>query len=686
MIQTLKKRIIEPRAAGVAIFVLALGLRLLHLLDIHSLPHFRQLVLDAQEYDAMASRLLGGDWLLELERGYVHGILYPLLLAGWKWLGLGPVAIRLAQAAMGAACCWLIFRVARRCTTPAAGVVAGLLAALYWPFILFSGELLATTLVLLLELMLVDTLLTGRTAPPSSTIAPMRNVLAGVLVALLIMTRANAALVAPVVIWWIWRARGRRGWRPLAEFVVALLVTVSPYLVRNQIVQGNPMPFQGGWSFYQGANPAADGTPYVRQGSQWQRLEMMAVRAGAIEPAERGAFYLQQSLRFIGDNPAQWLNLTYRKLRLFWHDHEVPVSADLRAIEAQSHLWPALPPAMGVIVPLALVGLVLGGGLVEANRRLLAGFVLAWLVSGLLFTVSARYRLPAAPFLIVFAGSGVTALIEVVRRRRAQGGWQAAGALGVGLVVAFTGVDEEAIDHLRSEWLLAHVHIRRGDYLAAENALQAAQTRDPNSADVHNSLGVVHEHLRQPLLAEQAYRRAVVLEPDYARAWMNLGKLLLRRGKSAEGSSAVRRSLKLDPRPPAQSQGWYELGLAGLARRQHHDARAAFTRALAAAPTALAWYGKSVASAGLGMAEDQVLCLERAVALEPGLAPAQRNLGALYVRQGRYAAAERALLAAVDADQTNGLTQQHLAGLYRLTGRPDAARQALANARRLGVR
>jgi tetratricopeptide (TPR) repeat protein len=674
----------DHRLTGVAIFGLAFGLRLVPLLHIHSLLHVGVLVLDAQEYDAMASRLLGGDWLLDLEQGYVHGILFPILLAALKWLGFGPVGTRVVQAAMGALCCWMIQRITRRCATPLAGVIAGVLAAGYWPFIVFGGELLATTLVLLLQLALANLLLSVPTKGNNSLshgIAPHQAVLAGVLVGLLIMTRANAALLLPLVAWWVWRIRGGRRWRPSVELVVAMLVTLSPYLVRNQILQGSPMPFQGGWSFYQGSNPDADGTPYVRLGAEWQRLESLAIRAGATEPAARGAYYLERSFQFIGDNPEKWAVLLYRKLRLFWHEHEVPVSADLRTYEAHSRLWRVLPSGLGLLLPLALAGLLLGGGLKQADRRLLAGFVLVWLVSGLLFTVSARYRLPAAPFLIVFAGLGVTALVGVIRRREVRGCLVGAGGVVTGLIVAYTGVDTEAVDHLRSEWLLAHMHIRQGDYRAAEEALHAALARDPASADVHNSLGVVSEYLGRPHEAERAYREALKLEPGFARGWLNLGKLLLRGGRVASGSGAIRQALDLDPRRPVQYAGWFQLGQAGLSQRRYEQARQAFTRALEARETAEAWYGKSVASGGLGL-KDQLRCLEHAVELDPGLAPAQRNLGALYLQAGRYAVAEKALLAAAAADPTEGLTRLHLTNLYRVTGRPEAARKAAAEARR----
>ena len=205
------ERIAGHRLAGAVIFALALVLRLLHLLDIHSLPHFRELVLDAQEYDAMASLLLAGDWLLDLEGAYVHGILYPVLLAVCKGVGIGLLGARVLQAGMGALCCWLIHRIGCRTATPPAGLAAGLLAAAYWPFIAFGGELLATTLVVLLQLVLVQVLLGAAADRPGSGVPPRRAAAAGMLLALLVMTRANAGRLAPVVGWWVWRARGRRG-------------------------------------------------------------------------------------------------------------------------------------------------------------------------------------------------------------------------------------------------------------------------------------------------------------------------------------------------------------------------------------------------------------------------------------------------------------------------------------------
>ena len=69
-------------------------------------------------------------------------------------------------------------------------MLAGLLAALYWPFMLYSGELLATTLVVFLTLLLMAQLLRS-----SQHLTPRSMLAAGALLGLLAETRSNTLLL-----------------------------------------------------------------------------------------------------------------------------------------------------------------------------------------------------------------------------------------------------------------------------------------------------------------------------------------------------------------------------------------------------------------------------------------------------------------------------------------------------------
>ena len=383
----------------VALFLLALILRLAYLVEIRDTFYFDTLILDAWEYDHLAQALLEGEGWFSTPRMYVHGPLYPALLALLKLGGAGLGGVRLFQAVLGAFSCVLLYAIARRFFPAPTPLLAGLMAVGYWPFMLYNGELLATTLTIFIELLLLIQLV--RCADRASYWSAAG---AGVLLGLLVETRSNTLLLLPVALWWLCL---RTRTRLLVPFCLGLCAVLTPFLVHNYIVQGSPLPFQGAWSFYMGNNPEADGTPYARQGIDWQRLEILPYEADmAASPADRGRFYLTEGLSFMVEQPLSYLHLLYRKFRLFWHAFEIPVSVDIHFYEAHSYLSYLNVFGFGVVAPLALVGLVWNWHRWR-QYGLLYGFGLSYLVSGLLFTVCARYRLPAVPLLMLFAAEAV---------------------------------------------------------------------------------------------------------------------------------------------------------------------------------------------------------------------------------------------------------------------------------------
>ena len=151
---------------AVALFLSALILRLAYLAEIRDTIYFHTLLLDAEEYYYLAQALLSGDWWLATHRTYVHGPLYPVLLALLKLGGAELGAMRLFQAVLGALSCVLLYAVARRFFPAPTPLLTGLMAVGYWPFMLYNGELLATTLTIFIELLLVVQLV--RCATPTS--------------------------------------------------------------------------------------------------------------------------------------------------------------------------------------------------------------------------------------------------------------------------------------------------------------------------------------------------------------------------------------------------------------------------------------------------------------------------------------------------------------------------------------
>ncbi len=665
--------------SALAIFLLALALRLIHLAEIADTPYFDTLVLDAEEYDHLSDQLLRGDWLLDDMPTYVHGPLYTYVFALVKLLGFHFPAMRFIQAILGALSCVLVWRIAGHIFPHPIPLIAGFLAAGYWPFIFYNSEILATTLVLFVELVLAWFLL-----HVGNRLSWTTALLAGLLLALLITARSNTLLLFPLVAWWIYQQaapatthRRRLPW----VFALSVLLCLAPFLLRNQVAQGTPLPFQGSWSLFLGTNPQADGTPYARQGLSWQRLESLPLQAGYTTPAERGRFYRAASLDFVLEHPADYLHLLYRKFRLFWHAFEIPVSTDLRYFEGHTLPSRLLILNFGVVVPLALAGMLWGRH--QPAHVLLYGFILVYLATGLLFTVCARYRLPALPFLMIFAAQGIWQLGVWIRTRAFARAGGFVLLLGAATALVHTGVEQEQVDHLRSSWLQGHVYVRTQRYDLAEQAFLRRLQENPKDSDALNSLAVVYQRQGRVKEAEATFKQAVEAAPDHSRPWLNLGDLYLKQQRLIPARRALKTALRHDPRPLTQHEGYHNLGYVFLFQQASRQAYQAFKQALKTHERATTHYALATACAFLQLHEEQLDALERAVELDPTFAPAYRNLGVLYLKRGNLDKAGKAIRQAIRHDPDSPVAYRHLGALYLKQGQKDRARKAFAKALQL---
>ena len=670
-------RWLSPPRVSLGLFALALAVRLAHAVEIQDSPYLRTLVLDTEEYQLLARGLLEGRWTDAVAGTYVHGFLYPACWALFDLAGAGHAGLRATQALLGALSCVLLYDVGRRLLTPVAAAGCGLAASLYWPYVLFSSQLVATTLVLFLVLAAFSLLLRLDTRPAAALGA-------GLALGLLITTRANAALLVPAVFaGLVWRARsGVAARRPAAWLALGIGIAVVPYATLNWHAQGTPLPHEGAWSFYLGANPEADGTPYARPGLDWQRLESLGYRDGVHTPApRRGRIYLEEVIRFAVAEPAAYARLLYRKLRLFWHAYEIPVSVDLHHYD-DTLLARWLFLDFGFVAPLALVGLLAR----RRDRRWLPAYAgaAAFLLSCLLFTVCSRYRLPATPFLVLFAAAAVTDLAGAVRARH-RSLWRFwAPALLAAVVVTRTGVDPAAVDHLRSAWLRGELQLRDGDAAAAERLFREALAEDAVDADVLSSLGAAIERQGRTQEAEALYRRSLAVAPDHSLGWLRLAALQRRRGDTRLAVLSVERALAADTRPGSHFRGSLELGHIHLEAGELEAASSAFSRAVEIQERPLGLYALASAYHAQGRYDAERQALERAVRLAPGYAAAHANLGAVRLHQGDLEGAERSLRRAAALDPGVASVHRRLGVLYRKTGRDALAREAFETASRLG--
>ena len=97
-------------------------------------------------------------------------------------------------------------------------------------------------------------------------------------------------------------------------------------------------------------------------------------------------------------------------------------------------------------------------------------------------------------------------------------------------------------------WMgLGHACARGHDAPAAEDAYRKALELDPDNAEANNCLGAIALSAKRPVEAEACFRRAAELEPGSPLYVNNLGEALLNQARIEEASEKFRQAMKVDP-------------------------------------------------------------------------------------------------------------------------------------------
>ena len=210
---------------------------------------------------------------------------------------------------------------------------------------------------------------------------------------------------------------------------------------------------------------------------------------------------------------------------------------------------------------------------------------------------------------------------------------------------------------------------------------------NPQARDAHLNLGSAlfdADRLEEGLAASLV---AVEQRPDAAGAHANLGRALLLMERFDQAGERLARALELDPRSETAEQN-----MAELRRKQgrHEEAIEWFRRVVERDDS------NAMAQAGLGVSlykmkrfEEGFASMDRALSLDPD-SPRLRSLHGLAARAlkalGRFDAAEKRLLRAVEIEPEEVSPLVELSELYIAQQRYEEADEHLRRARRLAPR
>ena len=436
--ETTDRRDARPWFA-LAIFVVALLVRLVHVWQIRRSPFYANLLGDSRGYDEWARQIAAGDWLGH--EVFYQAPLYPYLLGLiYAVAGHHLLVVRVIQALIGSASCALLALAGARLMSRPAGIAAGLMLALYAPAIFFDGLLQKSVLdvfFVCLALWLIsrteETAENAKTAEKSAekdfsqrSLRSPRFLLYGALgltMGGLALTRENALVFILVIMAWVLLNVERRTpnverLKGCAVFLAGIAIVLVPVAARNSYVGGGffVTTSQFGPNFYIGNNAAADGTyqslRFGRGSPEYERQDATEIAERALgtrlTPGQVSSYWTDKALDFVVSKPGAWLALMGRKVVLLWNVTEM---VDTESQEAHAE-W-SLPLRIGglvghfgVLVPLALLGVFVTWPM-RSRLWILYAMTMAYAASVVVFYVFARYRYPLVPLLMLFAAGGI---------------------------------------------------------------------------------------------------------------------------------------------------------------------------------------------------------------------------------------------------------------------------------------
>jgi tetratricopeptide (TPR) repeat protein len=547
--------------AALGVFLVALLLRVGYVLEIRDVGFFNSPLSDALVYDQRARGIAEGDWLGPED--FVHAPLYAYALAAVRLAGFDSLLMpRLLQALLGALACVLLMDVTRRLLRDinhqhTIAITAGLLLAIYPPAIFFDGLIQKTSMVLALStLVLWLMMLAAHSAQRRWWIA------IGIALGLLILVRQNALALIPLIMAWAWLGQRTlaRTYRAqcIAVMLMALVITLSPWAIRNKIVIDNfvlTTPNMG-QNFAMGNHPHATGTYLPAQRGRasgdteqavWKR-EAETALGRELSAAEISDYFMRASLAYIRENPSQWIALSWKKWLMTWGAYELPDTEDYYLYKEHSIILRAGDWLLhfGVLGPLAIGGIVLTA---RHWRRLWVLY--SWLAINALaiavFVVFARYRAPMLPLIMLFAAIMLIHGWYLLR----QGAWRSLIPAMLSIILAGIAMNwpihaprkPQAFSYVNHAVALANV----GEFQRALAELDKAAARSPHDVDTHWVRGSVLFDLQQYELALQQYQLAVQGDPSSGIAHRGVGSSLLAMGQPMQAAEHFVRALELDP-------------------------------------------------------------------------------------------------------------------------------------------
>jgi len=551
----------------IGIFILAFAIRFFYLFQMMSLPWFDTPTMDAEYHDQWAQAIVHGE---DFGEGvFFRAPLYPYFLALiYKIFGHNYFIPRLIQFLIGSLSCVLVYLVGRKVFNKRTAIIAGVMASLYGVLIYYEGELLIPVLEVFLDLLLILACIRAKEKPSYKM-----WFICGMLLGLSALARPNILLVGVAFFFWIilkLKNNGKIKWTKILRsksllyagcLALGAILIVSPVTLRNYL-KGHDLVLiasQGGMNFYIGNNPQSDGASAILPGGRttWWGSYEDAIRIAekttskTLKPSEVSRFWYIEGLKFATTQPLSFLKLMVKKFILFWNGNELSNNKDFYFFARSAPIlklliWRfILYFPFGLIAPLALVGVILS----HKEKRdvvILEIFLFVYMLSIILFFITARYRVPILPVLILFSAYTLNWLHSTIKQRNIFEFWKYLIIILVILILVNLSIPGYSnANPGQAHYSLGVLYSKKGDKIKSEEEYIKAISYNPNLGNAYANLGAIYGDQGKHQLALEYYQKALQNGADSAFVFYNMGIEYHNQGQIDQAEEMYRSSLLL---------------------------------------------------------------------------------------------------------------------------------------------
>ncbi len=537
---------------------LALALRVFALDSLRQTPYFHYLLWDERLYHDWAAKIADGAFASKTVYEFSPLPAYVMALV-YRLFSPDPLYVRYLNIAFGTASCALVYGIGNKTGPKPAGLLAGLLAAVYEPLVFYSVVPLKTAMGVFLFALTIFFFLRAMESP-----APGNRLFLGIAAGLLINVRPNALVLVPaffLLLLWACRRQGCRAASAAGAagvFFLGFCLAVSPFVFRNLIVARRPAltTSQAGFNLFLG-NHQYSPDPYYRpvpfavtsplaQGVQFT-IEASRRRGARLSPEEASRYWEKKVFDIAAEQPAAFFAKLFRKALAVFNRFEAGDHYDIGFLRRETGFLAGLPiPGFGVVFPLGAAGLLWGAFRRSERAAWLLALFLLYGATLIVFFTNARYRLPLLVVLLPYASAALIKAYQMAKARRFRPLLLLCGIAAGGLVLEMLPVrgTEDATAYYNTN---AVVLAKAGKTREAISYWEASSQMNKGFSDFA-ALSLAGLYLSRGDIRPAKKWLAKIPDGSFAEAQKQalLGDLALRRGRLDDAVGFYRSALSIN--------------------------------------------------------------------------------------------------------------------------------------------